>query len=70
MESKKRTIVKTLSWRAVATVITATLGYILSDGNIEFAAKIGLADTTIKLGAYYLHERTWANFKRGYLPAG
>jgi uncharacterized membrane protein len=26
---------------------------------IELAASIGLADTLIKLGAYYAHERCW-----------
>lgn len=66
METRSRTIIKTLSWRFFATIITASLGYILT-GSWEFAAKIGLADTSIKLLAYYVHERAWVRLGKGYL---
>jgi adenylylsulfate kinase len=31
----------------------------------ELAASIGLADTVIKLAAYYLHERAWLRIRFG-----
>lgn len=68
METKTRTFVKTLSWRFFATIITASLGFLFT-GSWEFAAKIGLADTTIKLLAYYFHERAWVKFGKGYIQS-
>jgi len=58
METIKRSICKTISWRIVATIITATIVYILT-GRFEFAAAIGLLDTTVKFIAYFFHERIW-----------
>jgi uncharacterized membrane protein len=58
MESTRRSIVKALSWRILATIITASLAFVIT-GELEIAAKIGLADTVIKLGVYIGHERLW-----------
>ncbi len=66
MESHSRTIAKALSWRFIATLITFTVAWIVT-GKLAFAAEIGLADTIIKLGAYYFHERLWIRIKFGKL---
>ena len=66
MESHSRTIMKALSWRVIATFVTFTIAWIVT-GQLKFAAEIGLIDTFIKLGAYYLHERTWMRVKFGTL---
>ena len=66
MESHGRTIMKALSWRVIATCVTFTVALIIT-GELKFAAEIGLADTIIKLGAYYLHERTWMRVAFGKL---
>jgi len=58
MESTRRSIAKALSWRIVATVITSVLVYLFT-GEGEFAATIGLVDTTIKFAVYFGHERLW-----------
>jgi uncharacterized membrane protein len=58
METTRRSIAKALSWRVLATVITATLAFVITN-ELEIAAKIGLADTIIKLGVYIGHERLW-----------
>ena len=58
MESTRRSIAKSLSWRIVATVITSTIVYLLT-GKSEFAAAVGLADTCIKFFIYFAHERLW-----------
>jgi adenylylsulfate kinase len=64
MESRKRSIVKALSWRFFATAITVLVVFLLS-GEVIFAAKIGLLDTTIKLAAYFVHERLWLRIAYG-----
>lgn len=66
MESHIRTIVKALSWRFVATMITFTVAWLVTK-KMTFAAEIGIADTILKLGAYYFHERVWIRIKFGKL---
>ena len=58
MESRKRSLVKTISWRFIATAITMLVSYIWLG---EWAASIALALTAngIKALVYYLHERRW-----------
>ncbi len=58
MESKRRSVAKTLSWRFCATVITTLVVYFIQ-GKWQFAVEIGILDTSIKLGAYFFHERMW-----------
>ena len=66
MESHYRTIAKAFSWRFVATVVTFFVAWIIT-GKLTLAAEIGLADSLIKLGAYYFHERAWMRVKFGKL---
>jgi uncharacterized membrane protein len=58
MESTRRSIVKALSWRLLATAITSALVFAFT-GKGEFAATIGFCDTFIKLFIYFGHERLW-----------
>ena len=67
MESHKRSIVKSLSWRILATLITASVAWLLT-GKIDLAVKIGLLDTSIKLFIYYAHERAWVRIPFGRPP--
>ena len=64
MDSHRRSIAKSLSWRFIATFITAAVAYIVT-AEWTFAVEIGLLDTTVKLGAYYLHERAWIRIRFG-----
>lgn len=58
MESRVRSIAKTFSWRFFATLITMFIAWIIT-GKPESGFAIGLADTFIKLFAFYVHERAW-----------
>jgi len=58
METRKRSIAKAISWRVIASVITATVAYAVT-GKLELALLVGGLDTAVKLGAFYFHERTW-----------
>ena len=64
MESHIRTIIKAFSWRFIATLVTFTVAWVITK-ELKFAAEIGLADTVIKLGAYYFHERVWVGINFG-----
>lgn len=64
METRKRSIAKTVSWRAVATIITGSVTWFLT-GRLDFAVTIGLADTLVKFFTYYAHERMWTRISYG-----
>lgn len=66
MESHIRTIIKAFSWRFIATLVTFTVAWVVTK-KLTFAAEIGIADSLIKLGAYYFHERAWIGVKFGQL---
>lgn len=58
MDSHKRTIVKTLTWRVVATTVTMLVSYIWL-GEWGSAVALALTANVIKSLLYYLHERGW-----------
>jgi len=64
MESTRRSLAKAMSWRIIATVITGLIAYLLT-GEMAFAAKIGVADTSLKLFIYVGHERLWNRISFG-----
>ena len=66
MESHSRSIIKALSWRFIATVVTFLVAWLLT-GTVNVALKIGFLDTSIKLAAYYYHERAWIRLNFGKL---
>jgi len=54
----RRSVAKSISWRIFAGIITACVGLAMT-GNMDFAMKIGLIDTSVKLVIYFAHERVW-----------
>lgn len=60
---KKRHLLKTVTWRITATLITILLAFIIS-GDVYIALHIGGWEVLIKLIAYYYHERIWFRFIR------
>ena len=58
MESHFRSILKAITWRTGGTIVTFAVAWILTH-KFDLAAKIGILDTTIKLCAFYFHERLW-----------
>jgi uncharacterized membrane protein len=61
-QSHKRHIAKAVTWRAVGTIDTIVLSWIIS-GNPFIGLKIGLAEVITKMFLYYLHERIWFKTK-------
>ena len=62
MESHARTLVKTVTWRSIAAVVTGTLTW-GATGSVEAGVALGTADTLVKLVLYYAHERAWARMR-------
>jgi len=68
METRRRSLAKALSWRFLATLITMAVAYAIT-GELAFAAKIGLIDTSVKILIYFMHERTWQRISYGKIEA-
>ena len=58
MESHQRSIAKAVTWRIIATLITSLVAYLLTR-EVVLAMGIGFLDASIKIFAYYGHERLW-----------
>jgi len=58
LESRKRHIAKTITWRFIGTMDTMLLAWLIS-GNPLTGLKIGFAEVITKMILYYLHERIW-----------
>lgn len=61
MESKTKSAYKALSWRAVATLTTGMIGYVVT-GSFAIAGSIMTFDFFVKLVLYYYHERLWTHY--------
>jgi uncharacterized membrane protein len=57
-EHHKRSVVKAISWRIVATVTTMLVVYAFTR-EIALAVGVGAVEVVAKLLFYYLHERLW-----------
>jgi len=62
MDTKKKTILKTLSWRIVAIIISTTVVYIFTN-TISLSFKIAITSNAIAMFVYYFHERLWNDYK-------
>ena len=56
--SRKRHIIKTITWRIIGTLDTILLSWLIS-GNPLMGLKIGMAEVVTKMALYYFHERVW-----------
>jgi adenylylsulfate kinase len=63
-ETNKRSIVKGISWRVVATTTTILIVYFFF-GRLDLAIAAGLIETVLKVGLYWAHERTWMKIRWG-----
>ena len=63
-ESHIRTILKTLSWRIVATTTTIIIAYFVF-GDVSSALAVGGIEFFAKMLIYYVHERIWQLVPRG-----
>ncbi len=60
-----RSLAKTVSWRALASLDTFLLSYLIT-GRLLYAGSIASAEVVTKVVFYYLHERAWAHVDWGF----
>lgn len=65
-ETHKRSIIKGITWRIIASVTTMTVVFVVT-GNLVLVASVGLVDVSAKVLFYYLHERVWGKVHWGLL---
>jgi uncharacterized membrane protein len=58
MASYKETLLKTIIWRTIATLITVLTGWAVT-GNYKFGLAIGGIEVVIKMVSYFIFERLW-----------
>ena len=63
-ETKRRSILKAISWRTWATITTAVLVFIFT-GKFALAITIGLLEVFAKMALYFVHERFWQKIRYG-----
>jgi uncharacterized membrane protein len=62
--SKKRHLLKTITWRAIGTIDTIILSWIVS-GDPKIGVTIGSLELITKMVLYYVHERAWYKINFG-----
>jgi uncharacterized membrane protein len=63
-ESPKRSIAKSISWRAIGTLDTIIISWIVT-GTLTLAFSIGVIELVTKMVLYFFHERLWNNIHWG-----
>ena len=64
METRKRTLVRTIIWRVCAYTGTSVVIYILTN-DIGKSFSFGLIDHSIKFVCQYVYERVWNKVQWG-----
>lgn len=67
-ERRLRSAIKAFSWRAVGTLDTKLISWIIT-GKLSFAFSIGTVELFTKMLLYYLHERAWDKVKIGKIAS-
>lgn len=62
MISEKIIILKSISWRLIATITTIILAWVVS-GDMTTGFTIGGFEFVFKLIIYYLHEKFWKSIE-------
>lgn len=63
-DTNKRSIVKGISWRVVATTTTVIIVYVFF-GRLDLAIAAGVLETILKVALYWAHERAWFKINWG-----
>lgn len=64
MDTAKRSLVKTISWRVTGTGATFCISYLVS-GSFGLASTIAVIQLSANAVLYFAHERLWNKIKWG-----
>ena len=67
METHLRSVVKGMSWRVIATLVTTIVVWVIS-GEVAMALFAGASDSLVKIGLFWGHERIWQRVAWGRIP--
>ena len=65
-DQHKRTILKAVTWRAIATLTTMIIVYTYTD-ELALSLGVGAVEVVSKMSLYYVHERLWGRIRWGLL---
>ena len=60
----KRSGLKAVTWRVLATLTTMSIVYVYT-GEIDLMVGVGILDVLLKMALYFVHERIWNNVALG-----
>ncbi len=63
-DTRARSLAKAVSYRLLATVVMAAIAWAITR-RLAVAAAIAGADSLLKTGLFYAHERLWARVRFG-----
>ncbi|PCH83004.1 MAG: adenylyl-sulfate kinase [Piscirickettsiaceae bacterium] len=63
-ETNKRTLVKGVTWRVVATTTTMVIVYLFF-GRLDLAIATGMIESVLKIGLFWVHEKAWFKVRWG-----
>ena len=64
METRSRSIVKAVTYRAGGLAVTFLVAWVLTRRS-DLALGLGVADRSAKIFAFYAHERLWQEVRYG-----
>lgn len=68
MDTKKRSWIKSITWRLVGIVVLGLISY-FATGDLKEMTQITLWFNSIRLVLYYYHERIWNKIDYGKIPS-
>jgi len=63
-ETRTRSLLKTIIWRVIATLVTGLAAYFFT-AQLGETTKITIVSAAISIVAYYIHERIWNKISWG-----
>lgn len=64
LETKKRSVIKAISWRLIGTLVTTTIVFIITE-KASISLALGGSAGVLKMILYYIHERAWQKIDYG-----
>jgi uncharacterized membrane protein len=58
ISAEKRHIMKTFTWRIIATLTTTLIAWVIT-GDPMVGLKVGSIEFIVKMLLYYMHEKAW-----------
>lgn len=61
IQSRRRHLAKTITWRLIGTVDTILIGWVIT-GDPWIGVQVGGVEMVTKMVLYYFHERAWFRY--------